>query len=61
MACPYCGETEDELEGISDVEDLGYPEVAVIYDAHCNACGKEFKQRYFTRVDDYDYENIKED
>ena len=61
MACPYCGEPEDELDEVEEFEDYGYPNYSVIYHAHCNACGRTFKQRFFLRAENNDYENITEE
>ena len=61
MACPYCNRPTDELVGVHSIsaEDNCYLEV--IFNAHCNICNKDFKQRYWAQVDYSKYENIKEE
>lgn len=64
MSCPYCEQPTDVLDDIHHVDTDGglrWPYVDVIYNAHCENCGKRFRQRYPARMDDCNYENIIEE
>lgn len=61
MACPYCGKPADELDDVHSMDFIRYPYIEVVFNAHCDECGKTFRQRYWAKMDMDNYENIKEE
>ena len=59
MACPYCGEPEEEYTGEHKLHKASLDNVSVDFKMFCNNCNRLFWQRFYATFDDYNYENIK--
>lgn len=58
MACPFCGKPIEEVTGKVRLHDANLDEVSVDFQMICHDCDKIFWQRYFSKLEDYDYGNL---